>query len=92
MLPCFVEQCLKSSANTKERDGKPRRFLEFLASFKTNIARKLTDYDEDAALKLTRIIPHCIGNAKTLIDDCVMLGLRQGFAIEMERCGMTKDT
>ena len=68
-----------------EFDGNPRTFLAFLASFKTNIEQKLSDDDEDAALKLTYLIQHCVGDAKYLIDDCAMLEPRQGFETAMER-------
>ena len=68
-----------------EFDGNPRTFLAFLASFKTNIERKLTDNDDDAALKLTYLLQHCVGDAKYLIDDCAMLEPREGFETAMER-------
>ena len=68
-----------------EFDGNPRTFLAFLASFKTNIERKLTDSDDNAALKLTYLLQHCVGDAKYLIDDCAMLEPRQGFETAMGR-------
>ena len=68
-----------------EFDGNPRTFLAFLASFKTNIERKLTDDDDDVALKLTYLIQHCVRDAKYLMDDCAMLEPRHGFETAMNR-------
>ena len=69
-----------------EFDGNPKTFMAFLASFKTNIERKLSDEDEeDAALKLTYLLQHCTGDAKYLIDDCALLDPIEGFDTAMKR-------
>ena len=69
-----------------EFDGNPKTFMAFLASFKTNIERKLSDENEDdASLKLTYLLQHCTGRAKDLIDDCAMLDPVDGFETAMNR-------
>ena len=69
-----------------EFDGNPKTFMAFLASFKTNIERKLSAEDEeDAALKLTYLLQHCTGDAKYLIDDCALLDPIEGFDTAMKR-------
>ena len=69
-----------------EFDGNPKTFMAFLASFKTNIERKLSDDNEDdASLKLTYLLQHCTGRAKDLIDDCAMLDPVDGFETAMNR-------
>ena len=69
-----------------EFDGNPKTFMAFLASFRTNIERKLSDEnEEDASLKLTYLLQHCTGRAKDLIDDCAMLDPVEGFETAMDR-------
>ena len=69
-----------------EFDGNPKTFIAFLASFRTNIERKLSDEnEEDASLKLTYLLQHCTGRAKDLIDDCAMLDPIEGFETAMNR-------
>ena len=49
--------------------GNPRDSKRFMANFENNVANKCA-YD---SIKLNFLIEHCGGDAKSLIEDCVLL-------------------
>ena len=49
--------------------GNPRDFKRFMANFENNVSRKCAD----DSIKLNFLIEHCEGDAKSLIEDCVLL-------------------
>ena len=49
--------------------GNPRDFKRFMANFENNVSRKCAD----DSIRLNFLIEHCEGDAKSLIEDCVLL-------------------
>ena len=49
--------------------GNPRDFKRFMANFENNVTKKCTD----DSIKLNFLIESCEGDAKSLIEDCVLL-------------------
>ena len=49
--------------------GNPRDYRRFIANFTHNVANKCTD----DSIRLNYLIEHCQGDAKSLIEDCVLL-------------------
>ena len=56
-------------------DGNPKNFRAFIASFASNITKKVPD----PATRLQYLIQHCTGNPKTLVQSCVLLPPDVGF-------------
>ena len=49
--------------------GNPRDYRRFIANFTHNVANMCTD----DSIRLNYLIKHCQGDAKSLIEDCVLL-------------------
>ena len=56
-------------------DGSPRNWSSFITNFTTNVAARVGD----DSVKLSYLIQHCSGEAKTAIKDCVMLEPTSGY-------------
>ena len=55
--------------------GKSRDFFKFVRNFQTNIVSRVSD----PSLRLSYLIQFCEGEAKRLIEDCVLLSPQEGY-------------
>lgn len=56
-------------------DGRPTDYMKFIKNFETNVEKRVTDYQ----LRLSYLIQYCRGEAKSSIEDCVLLEPKQGY-------------
>ena len=56
-------------------NGTPTDYCKFISNFDTNISTRVSD----ARLRLSYSIQYCTGEAKSCIDDCVLLEPSEGY-------------
>ena len=56
-------------------DGNPLRYYIFMKSFETNVEKDTDDYSRWLQL----LIQFCVGKAKKVIENCILLDLEEGY-------------